>query len=68
VYVRQVVVVVVGGGGGGDQGPEPRLRLHCSLLFTLFLEVPLVAARCLHVLRDARGPSSEKWNLMGEKD
>jgi hypothetical protein len=23
-----VVVVVVG--GGGDQGPEPRLRLHCS--------------------------------------
>jgi hypothetical protein len=26
-----VLVVVVGvGGGGGDQGPEPRLRLHCS--------------------------------------
>jgi hypothetical protein len=27
---RVRVVVVVVGGGGGDQGPEPRLRLHCS--------------------------------------
>jgi hypothetical protein len=24
---KYIVVVVV---GGGDQGPEPRLRLHCS--------------------------------------
>jgi hypothetical protein len=29
---RVVVVVVGGGGGGGDQGPEPRPRLHCSLI------------------------------------
>jgi hypothetical protein len=52
--------------GGGDQGPEPRVRLHCShyaYCTSCFLEVPTVAARCLHVLRDARDPSSERWNF-----
>jgi hypothetical protein len=56
-FVVVVVVVVV-----GYQGPEPRLRLHCSdyAYYTpCFLEVPTVAARCLHVLRDAREPSNE---------
>jgi hypothetical protein len=39
------------------------------ILFTpLFLDVPTVAARCLHVLRDARDPRSERWNLIGEKE
>jgi hypothetical protein len=28
-----------------------------------FLEVPTVAARSLHVLSDARDPSSERWNF-----
>jgi hypothetical protein len=32
------------------------------------MEVPIVTARCLHVLRDARDPISERWNLMGEKE
>jgi hypothetical protein len=36
-------------------------------MYTLFPEVLTVAARCLHVLRDMRDPSSERWNLMGEK-
>jgi hypothetical protein len=27
------------------------------------LDVPTVAARCLHVFLDARDPSSERWNL-----
>jgi hypothetical protein len=29
----------------------------------VFLEVPTVAVRCLHVLRDARDPSSEEGEL-----
>jgi hypothetical protein len=29
--------------------------------------VPTVAARCLHVLRDARDPSSERWNFNGRE-
>jgi hypothetical protein len=60
---RYVVVVV-------DQGPEPRLRLHCShwaYCTSCFLEVPTVATRCLHVLRDARDPSSERWNFNGRE-
>jgi hypothetical protein len=34
----------------------------------LLLEVPNVAARCLYVLRDARDPSNERWNFMGENN
>jgi hypothetical protein len=34
----------------------------------VFLEFPTVATRYLHVLRDERDPSSERWNLMGEKE
>jgi hypothetical protein len=30
VYSAIMTGVVVDGGGGGDQGPEPRIRLHCS--------------------------------------
>jgi hypothetical protein len=54
----------------GDQGPEPRFRLHCShyaYCTPWFIEVPTVAARCLHVLRDARDPSSERWNFNGRE-
>jgi hypothetical protein len=60
-----VTVVVV-----GDQGPEPRLRLHCShqtYCTPCFLEVPTVAARCLHVLRDVRDPNSERCNFKGRE-
>jgi hypothetical protein len=60
--IRFVVVVV------GDRGPEPKLWLHCSheaYCTPCFLEVPTVAARCLHVLRDMRDPSSERWNFSG---
>jgi len=32
---------------------------HC---FTPPLDVPTFTARCLHVLNDARDPSSERWN------
>jgi hypothetical protein len=32
-----------------------------------FLEVPTRAARCLHVLRNARDPSSERWNFSGRE-
>jgi hypothetical protein len=51
------------------QGLEHITRMHCSLkaccatLLPPVLDVPTVAARCLHVLRDARDPSSERWNL-----
>jgi hypothetical protein len=27
--VNMCEIVVVVGGGGGDQGPEPKLRMHC---------------------------------------
>jgi hypothetical protein len=57
-----IVVVVI----GGEQGPDPRLRLHCCT--PCFLEVPTVTARCLHVLRDARDPRSDRWNLLGETE
>jgi hypothetical protein len=33
----------------------------------VFLEVPTVAARCLHFLRDVRNPSSEWWNFNGRE-
>jgi len=32
---------------------------HC---FPPRLDVPTFTARCLHVLNDARDPSSERWN------
>jgi hypothetical protein len=38
------------------------IRLIVNLFF---LEVPTVASRCLHVLRDARDQSSERWNFNG---
>jgi hypothetical protein len=69
-YSIFVVVVGGGGGGGGDQGPESMLRFALQplgLLYTLFLEVITVAARCLHVLRDARDPSTERWNFNGRE-
>jgi hypothetical protein len=53
-----------------DEGPEPRLRLHCShytYCTPCFLEVPTVAARYLHVLRDTKDPSSERWNFNGRE-
>jgi hypothetical protein len=37
---------------------------HC---FSPRLDVPTFAARCLHVLNDARDPSSEKWNYGRER-
>jgi hypothetical protein len=36
-----------------------RVVCHC---FPPRLEVPTFAASCLHVLNDARDPSSERWN------
>ena len=36
-----------------------RVVCHC---FPLPLDVPTFAARCLHVLNDARDPSSQRWN------
>ena len=33
----------------------------------LFLDVATSAARYLHVRDDARDPSSERWNCVGEK-
>jgi hypothetical protein len=50
------------------QGPEPRPQLHCchqAYCTPCFLEVPTVTVRCLHVLRDARDPSSERGNFNG---
>ena len=32
------------------------------------LDVPTFTTRCLHVLHDARDPSSERWNFVGEND
>jgi hypothetical protein len=56
-------------------GPEHLHRMHCSHRLIvqpwnphLYLDVPTFAARCLHVLHDARDPSSERWNFVGEHD
>jgi hypothetical protein len=38
------------------------------IVHPLLIEVPTVAAGCLHVLRDARNPSRERGILMGEKE
>jgi len=37
---------------------------HC---FPPSLDVPTLAARCLHVRNDARDPSSERWNYERER-
>jgi hypothetical protein len=57
------------------QGLEPMLRIHCSNRLIvqpwsppLYVDVPTFAARCLHVLHDARDPSSERWNFVDEND
>ena len=49
--------------------------MHCSHMLIvqpwdppLCLDVPTFTARCLHVLHDARDPSSERWNFVGEND
>ena len=36
-----------------------RVVYHC---FSPSLDIPTLAARCLHVLNDARDPSSKRWN------
>jgi hypothetical protein len=61
-----------------SQEPEPSQAtgmtlIHCILgkflgvvchCFPPRLDVPTYAARCLHVLNDARDPSSERWNYV----
>ena len=37
---------------------------HC---FPPPLDVPTFASKCLYVRNDARDPSSERWNYLGEK-
>ena len=65
----------------GWQEPEPShvtgvALAHCILGYFLGvvchcfpppLDVPSLAARCLYVRNDARDPSSERWNYVGEK-
>jgi hypothetical protein len=54
-----VVVVVVIRARSQGSGSTAAIRLIVQPV----LEVPAVAARCLHILRDARDPSSERWNF-----
>jgi len=42
------------------------LKAYCTTLSPLFLDRPTSAARCLHARNDARVPSSERWNCVGE--
>jgi len=46
------------------------LRMYRSLFVLpyspLFFDVPTSTASCLHARNDARDPSSERWNLVGE--
>ena len=42
--------------------PGQVLRGSLSLLPPPHLDVPTFATRCLHILKDARDPSSERWN------
>ena len=44
------------------------LKAYCTTLSPtpLLLDVPTSAARCLHARNDARDPSSERWNFVGE--
>ena len=65
----------------GWQEPEPShvtsmALAHCILgnflgvvchCFPPPLDVPTFAAKCLYVRNDARDPSSERWNYVGEK-
>ena len=65
----------------GWQEPEPShvtgmALAHCILgkylgvvchCFPPPLDVPTFASKCLYVRNDARDPSSERWNYLGEK-
>ena len=42
------------------------LKAYCTTLSPRFLDIPTSAARRLHVRNDARDPSSERWNCVGE--
>ena len=56
-----------------SSGPVANARMYCSLkaycttLSPLGLVVPTFSARCLHARNNARDPSSERWNCVGEK-
>jgi len=43
------------------------MRLIVQPYSPLWLVVPTFAVRCLHGCNDARDPSSEMWNYVGEK-
>ena len=49
-----------------SHGCTAALRLIVLPYPPLFLGVPTSAARCLHARNDARDPSSERWNCVGE--
>jgi hypothetical protein len=44
------------------------LQTYCANLnpLSLILDFPASSARCLHFPHDARDPSSERWNFVGE--
>jgi len=42
------------------------LKAYCTTLSPVVLDVPTSAARCLDARNDARDPSSERWNCVGE--
>jgi len=43
------------------------LEAYCTPYSPLWFRVPTFAARYLHAYNDARDPSSERWNYVGEK-
>ena len=43
------------------------LKAYCTTLSPSVLVVPTFAARRLHARNDARDPSSERWNYVGER-
>jgi len=47
--------------------PQPLRLIVLPYLPPLFLDVPTSATRCLHARNNARDPSSERWNYVGEK-
>jgi hypothetical protein len=59
-----VVVVMVIRARSQGSGCTAAIRL---IVHPCFLEVHTVAARCFHVLPDARDPSSERWNFNGRE-
>jgi hypothetical protein len=62
-FLRLLLLVVIRARSQGPGGTAAiRLIVH-----PIFLEVPTVAVICLHVLRDARDPSSERWNFNGRE-